>query len=183
MVTIAVAAHKPETQKRYRTLLANAGVETHYVTDLDDLTRCVKSRPVDLILFDLNDPKLSAPEWFDRARQDDDLGLTPVLWIGAGISASAAQAADAYRPGLHVTQFPSRDTLTEFISALIGRGTAEIAAGRIDAGQLIHVTEGGNPGRSEAAEGADLPTDPQVHFLVAGRDGVVSGAVVGRVAG
>ncbi len=121
MVTIAVVARKPETQKRYRTLLANAGVETHYVTDLEDLARCVKSRPVDLILFDLDDTKLSAPQWVDRVRQDDDLGLTPVLWIGTGVSATATQAADAYRPGLHVLHFPGQDTLTEFISALIGR--------------------------------------------------------------
>jgi hypothetical protein len=120
MMTVAVAARKPQSQGRYRFLLGQTGVEAHFVTDLNLLIKCVKSRPIDVVIFDLDDPRLPARKWLDAARLDTDIGLVPVLWIGSEVPASDLQAVEEYRPGLRLAKLPDAATLLQTVERLMG---------------------------------------------------------------
>jgi len=120
MITVAVAARQPQSQKRYRALLGQAGVGAHFVTDVGLLIKCVKSRPIDLVIFDLDDRRWPARKWLEAAKLDSDLGLVPVVWIGSEMSESDLQAVDEHRPGLHLAKFPDAKTLTQAMESLVG---------------------------------------------------------------
>ena len=120
MMTVAVAARQPQSQKRLRSLLDQVGVEAHFVTDVDSLIKCVKSRPVNVVVFDLDDPRWPARKWLEATAQDGDLGLVPVVWIGSELSASDLQAVVDHRPGLHLAKCPDAETLTEALETLTG---------------------------------------------------------------
>ena len=120
MLTVAVAARQPKTQRRYRAVLDQLGVDAHIVTDSDLLIKCVRSRPVNVVVFDLDDPRWSARKWLETAALDVDLGAIPVLWIGTEVSGSDLQTIKDYQPGLHLPMFPDANSLLRAIETLAG---------------------------------------------------------------
>jgi hypothetical protein len=120
MLTVAVAARQPKTQRRYRAVLGQLGVDSHFVTDSDLLIKCVRSRPVSVVIFDLDDPHWPARKWLEVAALDVDLGVIPILWIGTEVSGSDLQTIENYQPGFHLPKFPDANTLLRAIETLSG---------------------------------------------------------------
>ena len=121
MITVAVAARDSSANKYYRGLLAEAKYEAIYAPDVDSLIRCVKSRPVDLVLFDLTPPSVPVTEWLEAAAKDGDRALTPVLWIGDASPSALATTLDSYRPGACIPQKPTLTKLSELVHQMVGR--------------------------------------------------------------
>jgi len=120
MLTVAVAARQPKTQRRYRAVLGQLGVDAHFVTDSDLLIKCVRSRPVSVVIFDLDDPRWPPRKWLEVAALDIDLGVIPILWIGTEVSGSDLQTIENYQPGLYLPKFPDANALLRAIETLSG---------------------------------------------------------------
>jgi len=121
MITVAVAAGDPGANEYYRGLMADAKFDAIFTPEIELLTRCVKSKPVDLILFDLSSPALSATSWLEAVREDSDLALTPVLWVGMARPMALATTLDNYRPGARARQRPNLTSLMELVQKIVGR--------------------------------------------------------------
>lgn len=120
MLTVVVAARQPDSQRRYRAVLKQASVATLYVTDLEQLIRCVRTRPIDIVLFDLDDPRWPARKWLDAASVDSDLAAVPVVWVGSEAPAPDMEAVKQYRPGIHLSRLPDAPTLSTVLADLSG---------------------------------------------------------------
>ncbi len=122
MITIAVAAGDPAAIEYYRGLMADAKFEAVFTPEIEQLTQCVKSRPIDLVLFDVSSPALPATAWLEAVRQDGDLALTPVLWVGMARPMALATTLDNYRPGARTRQRPNLTSLMELVKKIMGAG-------------------------------------------------------------
>ncbi len=131
MLTVTVAARQPESQRRYRDLLKELGVAAHYVTDHEQLIKCVRTRPVDLVLFDLNDPRWPARKWLDAAAVDSDLAAVPVVWVGSEAPAPDMEAIAQYRLGVHLPKMPDAAALTAVITTITGAVRRETDSGQV----------------------------------------------------
>jgi len=121
MITMAIAVKEPSVTRRYRHMLAQAGFETHFVSNVPELIRTVKARPVDVILFDLGPSAISPVDWLAAATKDKDLEFTPVLWIGTKVPAPLQPVIQEYRPGIWLKNIPLTDELISTVLQLIGR--------------------------------------------------------------
>ena len=121
MITVAVAARDSAASRYYRGLLADAKFEAIFSPDVDSLIRHVKSRPIDLIIFDLNSPSIRVTAWLEAVKRDADLALTPVLWVGHARPMALAVTLDNYRPGARISEKPTLKTLMELVSQMVGR--------------------------------------------------------------
>lgn len=121
MISIVIAVKEPATSRRYRQMLAPSGFEAHYATSIIELARLVKSRPIDAVVFDLGMSSLPAAEWLDIVTKDNDLALTPVLWIGSNVAQTLKPMIEEHRPGLWLQTMPKADELMASILQLIGR--------------------------------------------------------------
>jgi hypothetical protein len=124
MITVAVAAGDEAANEYYRGLMADAKFDAIFTPEIELLTQLVKSQPVDLILFDLSSPNLSATSWLEAVRQDSALSLTPVLWVGMARPMALATTLDNYRPGARTRQRPNLTSLMELVQKLVGGNTA-----------------------------------------------------------
>ncbi|MBI5868814.1 MAG: hypothetical protein HZB43_11105 [candidate division Zixibacteria bacterium] len=131
MLTVTVAARQPESQKRYRELLKQLGVAAHFVTDHEQLLKYVRTRPVDLVLFDLNDPRWPARKWLEAAAVDSDLAAVPVVWVGSEAPAPEMEAITRYRLGVHLPKMPDAAALTAVISTVTGAVRRETDSGQV----------------------------------------------------
>ncbi len=121
MISLAIAVKDPAATRRYRQLLTESGCEALYITTIIELVRTVKSRPIDVVIFDLGLSSLPASEWLTIVEKDNDLALTPVLWIGSNIPRSLTPAIEEHRPGLWLKTIPKADELMAAVFQLIGR--------------------------------------------------------------
>jgi hypothetical protein len=121
MMTVAVAAREAGASRYYRGLLADAKFDAIFTPEIEFLIRCVKSRPVDLVLFDLTTPSIPPTSWLEAVKQDGDLALTPVLWVGSTRPLALATTLDNYRPGMRVIQRPNLTTFMELVEKIVGR--------------------------------------------------------------
>lgn len=127
MITVAVAAGDPAANEYYSGLMADAKFDAIFTPEIELLTQCVKSQPIDLILFDLSSPNLSATSWLEAVRQDSALALTPVLWVGMARPMALATTLDNYRPGARTRQRPNLTSLMEFVQKLVAGNAAPTA--------------------------------------------------------
>lgn len=105
----------------YRVLMADAKFDAMFTPEIELLTRCVKSKPVDLIVFDLTSPALSPTAWLEAVKRDSDLALTPVLWVGTAHPMALATTLENYRPGARIRQRPNLTILMGLVQELVGR--------------------------------------------------------------
>lgn len=125
MITVAVAAGDQAAIDYYRGLMADAKFDAIFASEIEILTKCIKSKPIDLVLFDLSSPALSATSWLEAVRLDSELALTPVLWVGMARPMALATALDNYRPGARTRQRPNLTSLMELVHKVVGRTAAE----------------------------------------------------------
>lgn len=128
MITMAIAVKEPSVTRRYRHMLAQSGFETHFVSNVPELIRTVKARPVDVILFDLGPSSVAPVDWLAAAAKDKDLEFTPVLWIGTKVAAPLQPVIQEYRPGVWLKNIPLTDELISTVLQLVGRKTDDTTA-------------------------------------------------------
>ncbi len=74
-----------DRQARYRSLLPREQFTTLSALDCPTLARLLRTRPVDVVLFDLQKPAMSAGEWLNLISQDAELRCVPIVWVGRDI--------------------------------------------------------------------------------------------------
>jgi CheY-like chemotaxis protein len=129
MITVAVAARDSMIRRRYLEMLKAAGYEPAFATDVTTLIRQVKSRPIDLVIFDLAPPSLSVVAYLEAVERDQDLALTPVLWVGNVGPAPYKTALENYRPGKLIDQRPDENSIAATVGELVGRAAQDHASG------------------------------------------------------
>jgi CheY-like chemotaxis protein len=125
MISVAVAARDSSVRRRYLELLKGVGYEPLFATDVATLIRFVKSRPIDLVIFDLAPPSLSVVAYMEAVERDQDLALTPVLWVGEADLAPYKSALENYRPGKHIEDRPDESSIAATVEELVGRASQQ----------------------------------------------------------
>lgn len=125
MITVAVAARDSSVRGHYQRITSEVGYGALFAPHEDILIRYVKSRPVDLVIFDLSPPTVSVTTWLEAVARDQDLALTPVLWVGKVASPALASTLDNYRPGTRVPERPDAQALSSLVQKLVGRPTPD----------------------------------------------------------
>lgn len=74
-----------DRQARYRSLLPTGQFTILAALDCPTLARLLRTRPVDVVLFDLQTPAMPAGEWLNMISQDAELRCVPIIWVGRDV--------------------------------------------------------------------------------------------------
>ncbi len=74
-----------DRQARYRSLLPAGQFTILAALDCPTLARLLRTRPVDVVLFDLQKPAMPAGEWLNAISQDAELRCVPIVWVGRDV--------------------------------------------------------------------------------------------------
>jgi len=121
MITVAVAARTMDRQARYRSLLPAPDYAILAALDCPTLARLARSRPVDVIIFDLQKPAMPAEDWLDLIESDPDVKCVPIVWVGRNILPRVFERALAVPGTLAVPERPDSRTLVEAVGRLADR--------------------------------------------------------------
>lgn len=95
MITVAVATRTMDRQARYRSLLPAQDFTIVSALDCPTLAQLAKTRPVDVIVFDIQRPAMPAEDWLDIIDQDPDLRSLPVAWVGRDVPSAVFEKVRA----------------------------------------------------------------------------------------
>jgi hypothetical protein len=118
MITVAIATRTLDRQRRYRSLLPVEQFTIVSALDCPTLSRLVKSRPVDVIVFDIQRPAMPVEEWLNFQANDPDLGIVPIAWVGRDVSAALVDTLASAPLSLLVPPRPDSQVLVQAITTL-----------------------------------------------------------------
>jgi len=115
MITVAVAARTMDRQARYRSLLPAREFAVISALDCLTLARLAKTRPVDVVVFDLQKPAMPADAWLNLIEGDPDLKHLPTVWVGRDILPGVFTRVQALAGSLTIPARPDSRILAEAI--------------------------------------------------------------------
>jgi DNA-binding NarL/FixJ family response regulator len=118
MITVAIATRTMDRQARYRSLLPVKDFAIVSVLDCPTLVQMVKSRPVDVIIFDLQRPAMPAEDWLEIIDNDPDLKFFPIAWVGRDVPQSVLAMIKTLADSEIVPPRPEAQVLVEVITRL-----------------------------------------------------------------
>jgi len=108
-----------DRQRRYQSLLSTEDCTVLAALDCLTLSRLAKSRPVDVIIFDLQHPAMSANDWLGTIDRDPELTCLPTVWVGRDVPRGIYDRIKALSNSIAITARPDAPTLLRAIKRVM----------------------------------------------------------------